>query len=108
MLATVAAIQQDDVPTSTTIILEEAISELVQLQQAAAEIDRKAKMFRREIRAALAVLNLRKHTTQDGHSAVLVDSTSWRADRAAAERLLAPAIVAEVFKRTSTTTLRVK
>jgi hypothetical protein len=88
--------------------LNSAVDELVQLQRRAAESERRAKVLRGEIREGMARAGLRKFSSSSGHTATVVESTSFRGDKEAADGLLDPAVVALIFRPTSSTTLRVK
>ncbi len=96
------------VPVTSLCEIDSAVDELVLLQKRAAEIERRAKVLRGEIREGMVRLGLRKFNSQSGHTATIVDSTSWRGDKEAAEALIGPALVAAIFRANTTTALRVK
>ncbi len=96
------------VPVTSLSEIGNAVDELVLLQKRAAEIERRAKVLRGEIREGMARTGLRKFSSQTGHTATIVDSTSWRGDKETAEALIGPALVAAIFRATTTTALRVK
>lgn len=88
--------------------LDAAVDELVGLQKRAAEIERRAKVLRGEIREAMARRSLRKFSSRTGHTATVIESTSWRGDKRAADSLLDASLVARIFRARTTTALRVK
>jgi hypothetical protein len=95
-------------PVNSFAELNAAVEELVQLQKRAAEIERRAKVLRGEIREGMARESLRKFSSSSGHTATVVESTSFRGDKEAADGLLNPALVAMIFRATTTNALRVK
>lgn len=96
------------IPVTSFADLEGSVEELVQLQKRAAEIERRAKVLRGEIKEGLARCGLRKFSTTLGHSAVIVESTSWHADKQQADKLLDPEVIAMIFRPTFSSCLRVK
>lgn len=95
-------------PVGSFSELNAAVDELVQLQKRAAEIERRAKVLRGEVREGMARAGLRKFSSSSGHAATVIESTSFRGDKEAADGLLDPALVAMIFRANTITTLRVK
>ncbi len=85
-----------------------AIDELADLQRRAAEIERRAKVLRGEIREGLVRYGVRKFSTAAGHSVTWIESTSWRGSKDDADRLLPADVVSAIFRATTTTSIRVK
>jgi hypothetical protein len=88
--------------------LSETIDALVALQRRATEIERQETVLRTRIKEALCRKELRKFTAGSGHAATLIVSTTFRADKTVAERLLGPEIVSQIFMARKNVTLRVK
>ena len=95
-------------PVTGLADLGSAIDELAQLQKRAAEVEKRARVLRGEVKEGLVRYGVRKFATAAGHTATWVESTSWRGSKEDAERLLDPAMVAEIFKATSNTSIRIK
>jgi hypothetical protein len=108
MNVTMSEVVAVSTPVLSLVDLGAAVDELSDLQKRAAEIERRAKVLRGEVREGMARWNMRKFASVSGHTATIIDSTSWRGDREAAERLLSAAIVSEIFRPTTSTTLRIK
>ena len=95
-------------PVAGLVDLGLAIDDLAALQKQAAEIEKRARVLRGEVKEGLVRYGVRKFATAAGHTATWVESTSWRGSKEDAERLLDPAMVAEIFKATTNTSIRVK
>ena len=108
MTATAATLEMIDAPANTLSDLDGAVEQLVALQKRTSEIERQAKQLRGVVKAAMTTLGVRKFSTGNGHSATIIENTSWRGDRDAAEKLLPAEIVSAIFRPSFTTTLRIK
>jgi hypothetical protein len=95
-------------PVTGLMDLGSAIDELAQLQKRASEIEKRARVLRGEVKEGLVRYGVRKFATATGHTATWVESTSWRGSKEDAERLLDPVTVAEIFKPTTNTSIRIK
>jgi hypothetical protein len=107
-MAMMATCEMVSVPAVTTSDLEAAVDELASLQKRAAEIERRARVLRAEVKEGLARRDLRKFVTSCGKTATIVVSTSWRGDKEAADKLLSPEAVATIFRSTTSIGVRVK
>ncbi len=95
-------------PVTGLTDLGSAIDELADLQKRAAEIERRAKVLRGEVKEGLVRYGVRKFSTAAGHSATWIESTSWRGSKEEADRLLPAEVVSAIFRATTTTSIRVK
>jgi hypothetical protein len=88
--------------------VEADVRQLVQLQREAAEIERRAKVLRSEVKSFLLSHSLTSYQSSDGHRASLIESNAWHADREAAQAVLSPETFTTIFKSTTSVSLRVK
>jgi hypothetical protein len=107
-MAMMATCEMVSVPAATSSDLEAAVDELASLQRRAAEIERRARVLRAEVKEGLARRDLRKLVTSSGKTATIIVSTSWRGDKEAADKLLSPEAVATIFRATTNVSVRVR
>jgi len=84
------------------------VDALAAIQKQAATLERTARQIRAQIREGMARTGLDAFVSANGHRASLFTSTTTKADREMAERILSADEMALVFRPTTSTILRVK
>jgi hypothetical protein len=103
-----AAIEIVETPAVNVSDLEASVEELANLQKRASEIEKRARVLRAELKEGLISRGLRKVTCGSGRTATLVESTSWRGDKEAADRILDAITVRRIFQPVHSLSVRVK
>ena len=103
-----AAIEIVETPALNLTDIESSVDELSLLQRKAAEIEKRARVLRAEIKEGLVSRGLRKMTCGSGKMATLVESTSWRGDKTEADKVLDELTVRRIFKPTHNLAVRIK
>ena len=102
------AIEIVETPAINVSDLEASVEELANLQRRASEIEKRARVLRAELKEGLISRGLRKVTCGSGRTATLVESTSWRGDKEAAERILDAITARRIFQPVHSLSVRVK
>jgi hypothetical protein len=97
-----------NLPETSFADLSRDIDALAALQAEASAIEKRARQLRARVRDGMSRGEIDAFVSAGGHRASLFSTTRWESDREAACRLLSPAIVAEIFKPSTSITLRVK
>ena len=103
-----AAIEIVETPAINISDLESSVEELALLQKKASEIEKRARVLRAEVKEGLVSRGLRKVTCGSGKTATLVESTSWRGDKEAADKILDAITVRRIFQPVHSLSVRVK
>jgi hypothetical protein len=103
-----AAIEIVETPAINVSDLEASVEELANLQKRASEIEKRARVLRAELKEGLISRGLRKVTCGSGKTATLVESTSWRGDKEAADRIFDAITVRRIFQPVHSLSVRVK
>jgi hypothetical protein len=103
-----ATLELVETPAINISDLESSVEELANLQKRASEIEKRARVLRAELKEGLISRGLRKVTCGSGRTATLVESTSWRGDKEAADRILDAITVRRIFQPVHSLSVRVK
>jgi hypothetical protein len=103
-----AALEIVETPAINIADVESAVEELAILLKKAAEIEKRARVLRAEVKEGLISRGLRKMTCGSGKTATLVESTSWRGDKAEADKLLDEVTIRRIFKPIHNLAVRIK
>jgi len=103
-----ATLEMVETPALNISDLESSVEELANLQKRASEIEKRARVLRAEIKEGLVSRGLRKMTAGSGRTATLVESTSWRGDKAAADKILDEVTLRRIFQSVHSLAVRIK
>ena len=103
-----ATLELVETPAINISDLEASVEELANLQKRASEIEKRARVLRAELKEGLVSRGLRKLTAGSGKTATLVESTSWRGDKAEADKILDAITVRRIFQPVHSLAVRIK